>query len=97
MLKNIERKLDRNSSKKYKILDFSRKMCLALYTCNPMLYTHHYHRSNYLSLEYQKFTPSGCKNLGIGKFELVAKTQFLYSHTKYSTNSRTSPHPELCL
>ena len=30
-----------------------------------------------LSLKYQKFTPSGCKEMGIQKFEVVAKTQFL--------------------
>ena len=34
-------------------------------------------RSNDLSLEYQRFTPSsGCKD--IVKFEFVAKTRFLY-------------------
>ena len=35
-------------------------------------------RSNNLSLKYQTFTPSGCKDIGIRKFEFVAKTQFLY-------------------
>ena len=33
--------------------------------------------SNNLSLKYQRFTPSGCKDLGIGKFEFVAMAQFL--------------------
>ena len=29
------------------------------------------------SLKYQRFTPSGGKNIGIGKSEFVTKTQFL--------------------
>ena len=33
--------------------------------------------SNNFSLKYQKFTPPGCKGIGIQKLELVAKTQFL--------------------
>ena len=32
-----------------------------------------------LSLKYQSSTPSGCKDIGIRKFEFVAKTQFLLS------------------
>jgi len=35
-------------------------------------------RSNNLSLKYQRFTPTGRKDLGIRKFEFVAKSQFLY-------------------
>ena len=35
-------------------------------------------RSNSLSLKYQRFTPSGCKDIGIRKCKFVAKTQFLY-------------------
>ena len=35
-------------------------------------------RSNDLSWKYQRFTSSGCKDIGIRKFEFVAKTQFLY-------------------
>ena len=31
-----------------------------------------------LSLKYQRFTPSGEKNMGIRKSEFVTKTQFLY-------------------
>ena len=31
------------------------------------------------SLKYWRFTPSGCKDIGIRKSELVAKTQFLYT------------------
>ena len=34
-------------------------------------------RSNIISLKYQRFTPAGCKEIGIRKFEFVAKTQFL--------------------
>ena len=33
--------------------------------------------SNNLILKYQIFTPSGCKDIGIRKFEFRAKTQFL--------------------
>jgi len=28
-------------------------------------------------LKYQRFAPSGCKDIGISRFEFVAKTQFL--------------------
>ena len=41
-------------------------------------------RSNYLSLKYQSYTPSGCKDIGIRKFESVAKTQFLYYMVNFS-------------
>ena len=34
-------------------------------------------RSNSLSLKYQGFSPPGCQEIGIIKFEFVAKTQFL--------------------
>ena len=33
--------------------------------------------SNNLSLKYQRFSPSGCKDIGILKIEFVAKIQFL--------------------
>ena len=39
-------------------------------------------RSNNVSLKYQRPTPSGCKDIGIIKFEFVAKTQFLYLNSK---------------
>ena len=29
-------------------------------------------RSNIISLKYQRFTPAGCKEIGIRKFEFVA-------------------------
>ena len=35
--------------------------------------------SNNLSLKYQRFTPSGCKDIEITKFKFVVKTQFLLS------------------
>ena len=35
-------------------------------------------KSNGLSLKYKSCTPSGCKDVGIRKFEFVAKTQFLF-------------------
>ena len=34
-------------------------------------------RSNHKSLKYQRFTLSGCKDIGIRKFKFVAKTQFI--------------------
>ena len=40
--------------------------------------------SNNLSLKYQRFTPSGCKDIGIKKFEFVAKTQFLSFNCYFS-------------
>ena len=33
-------------------------------------------RSTSQSLNYQKFTPSGCKDIGLTKYEFVEKTQF---------------------
>ena len=35
-----------------------------------------------LNLKYQRFTPSGCKDIGIRKSEFVTKTQFLYQLNK---------------
>ena len=35
-------------------------------------------KSKNLSLKYQRFIPTGCRDLEIRKFEVVAKTQFLY-------------------
>ena len=32
---------------------------------------------NNLSFKYQRFTPSGCKNIGIRKFEFATKFEFL--------------------
>ena len=38
-------------------------------------------RSNNPSLKYQKFTPSGYKDIGIKTDEFVTKTQFLFTLT----------------
>ena len=35
------------------------------------------YRSNNLSLKYQRYTLSGCKEIGIRKFGFMAKNQFL--------------------
>ena len=43
--------------------------------------TMNYFRSNNDSLKYQRLTPSGCKDMTIGKSEFVTKTKFLcFSH-----------------
>ena len=39
-----------------------------------------YVRSNDLSLKYQRFTLSGCKEIGIRKFEFEAKAQFSHGN-----------------
>ena len=36
-------------------------------------------RSKNVGLKYQRPTPSGCKDIGIRKFEFVAKAQFLFN------------------
>ena len=36
-----------------------------------------YVRPNDIKLKYKRFTPSGCKDIVIRKFEFVSKTQFL--------------------
>ena len=38
----------------------------------------HFIGSNNISLKYQRFTPSGHKDIGIRKLEFVTKTQFLW-------------------
>jgi len=35
-------------------------------------------RSNSQSLKYQSFTPYGCEDIRIGKFEFAARAQFLF-------------------
>ena len=42
-----------------------------------MFQTINFGRLNNQSWEYQGFPPSGCQDIGISKFEFVAKTQFL--------------------
>ena len=46
-----------------------------------LLQTMNSFRSNNLSLKYHRSTPIGCKDMGIGKFWFLAKTQF------HSTNN----------
>ena len=41
--------------------------------------------SNSLSLKYQRFNPSGCKDIGIRKISFEAKTQLLYLTSLLST------------
>ena len=43
-------------------------------------------RSNNLSLKYQRFTPSGSKDMGIKKFKFVTKNQFLCMFDKKQTS-----------
>ena len=56
-----------------------------------------YVKSNHLSLKYQRFTPSDCKDIEIIKFEFVAKTNSLIlfylfyvdnDNPKYKTNQK---------
>ena len=51
---------------------------LSFYLCNLMssFLTKESVTSNNMSLKYQRFTPSGCKDKGIKKYEFVAKTHF---------------------
>ena len=44
-----------------------------------------YVRSNILNLKYLRFTPSGSKDIMIGKFEFVAKNQFLVDILRISS------------
>ena len=43
-------------------------------------------------MKYQKFTPSGCKNIEIRKFDLVAKTQFLCTYVCLMEKNGVSEH-----
>ena len=52
--------------------------CPTLWFSYPYIQTINHFRSNYDSLKYQRFTPSGCKDVALLKSEFVAKTQFLY-------------------
>ena len=48
-------------------------------------------RQKNLSLKYQRFTPSGGKNIGIRKSEFVTKTQFLLDFSLgYKINKSSS-------
>ena len=60
-------------------LRFSHYYNLATRFPRPLIFqTINSARSNSLSLKYQRFTPSGCKDIGVRKFKFAAKTQFLY-------------------
>jgi len=59
-------------------------------------------RSNNQSMKYQVFTPSGLQDIGIIKFEFVAKTQFLcmdFTQYKIFTQPITpiTKHPSMFL
>ena len=43
-----------------------------------------------LSLKYQKFSVSGCKDIGIRKVEFVAKTQFFSVQKLYNTTHQNN-------
>ena len=48
-----------------------------------------------LSFRFQRFTPHGCKDIAIKKFEFVARTPFLYTkiymYTKFVKGANTQP------
>jgi len=59
-------------------LIFSNSYNLATLFPRPLIFqTINSGRSNSLSLKYQRFTPTVCKDIGVRKCKLVAKTQFL--------------------
>ena len=59
-------------------LRFSYSSNLATCFPRPLIFqTINSGRSSSLSLKYQRFTPSGCKDIGVRKYKFVAKTQFL--------------------
>ena len=63
----------------YHKLRFLNSYNLATRFSRPLIFqTINYGRSNSQSLKYQRFTPSGCKDIGIRKCKFVAKTQFLW-------------------
>jgi len=59
-------------------LRFFKSNIFATRICRPQIFqTMNSVQSNILSLKYLMFTSSGCKDMGIIKFEFVAKTQFI--------------------
>ena len=63
----------------YHKLRFPNSFNLATLFSRPLIFqTINSGRSNSQSLKYQRFTPSGCKDIGIRKCKFVAITQFLY-------------------
>ena len=60
-------------------LKFSKPYVFANQCRRPLIFqTLNFVRSKNLSLKYQRTTPSVCNDIGIGKFEFLAKTQFLW-------------------
>ena len=58
--------------------DFLIPIFLQLNLCRPYIFQSIYSvGSNNLSLKFQRFTPSVCKDIWIRKFGFLAKTQFL--------------------
>ena len=56
-----------------------------------------YVRSNNPSLKYQRFTSSGCRTVGIRKFEFLAKPQFLLAEFSLRTGAfKKKPSPGSC-
>ena len=55
-----------------------------------------YVRLKNLSLNNQRFTPSVCKDIGIRKFEFVAKTQFLSNLNQNLFEIKCFKNPKLC-
>ena len=52
---------------------------IATRCCRPLIFqTINSVRSKSLSLKYQRFTPSCCKNIEMRTFEFVAKTQITF-------------------
>ena len=65
----------RNIIKEFKFW-FSNPNIFAMRGCRPLIFqTINFVRSNMLSLKYQRFTLWGCKDIGLRKCVLVAKTQ----------------------
>ena len=48
---------------------------------------------NSLSLKYQRFTPSGCKDIGVRKCKFVAETQFLSLYFVFLSVRYSPPAP----
>ena len=67
-------------------LRFSNSYNLVTHFPKPLIFkTINSGRPNSLSLKYQRFTPSGCKDIGIRKFKFVAN-QFLYKLLLWSND-----------
>ena len=61
---------------------FSNPYIFATHWRRPWIFpTMNYIRSNNLSLKWQRFTPSGWKDIWIRQFKFVSKTQFLWKYS----------------